>query len=67
MKDLFDVRGQVTRAGSVVLDEGPTEADADPVAAWRRAGLVLVGRTNMTEFVYSGLGINPHYGTPANP
>jgi aspartyl-tRNA(Asn)/glutamyl-tRNA(Gln) amidotransferase subunit A len=67
VKDLFDVRGQVTRAGSVALDEGPAGADADAVAAWRRAGLVLVGRTNMTEFAYSGLGINPHHGTPANP
>jgi aspartyl-tRNA(Asn)/glutamyl-tRNA(Gln) amidotransferase subunit A len=67
VKDLFDVRGQVTRAGSVVLDRGPAEADADAVAAWRQAGLVLVGRTNMTEFAYSGLGVNPHYGTPANP
>jgi aspartyl-tRNA(Asn)/glutamyl-tRNA(Gln) amidotransferase subunit A len=67
VKDLFDVRGQVTRAGSLALDQGPADADADAVAAWRRAGLVLVGRTNMTEFAYSGLGINPHYGTPANP
>ena len=67
VKDLFDVRGQVTRAGSVVLDRGPADRDATAVAAWRRAGLVLIGRTNMTEFAYSGLGINPHYGTPANP
>jgi aspartyl-tRNA(Asn)/glutamyl-tRNA(Gln) amidotransferase subunit A len=67
VKDLFDVRGQVTRAGSLALDQGPADADADAVAAWRRAGLVLVGRTNMTEFAYSGLGINPHHGTPANP
>jgi aspartyl-tRNA(Asn)/glutamyl-tRNA(Gln) amidotransferase subunit A len=67
VKDLFDVRHQVTRAGSVALDEGPAAADADAVAAWRRAGLVLLGRTNMTEFAYSGLGINPHYGTPLNP
>ena len=67
VKDLFDVRGQVTRSGSVVLDRGPALADAPAVAAWRRAGLVLLGRTNMTEFAYSGLGINPHHGTPANP
>jgi aspartyl-tRNA(Asn)/glutamyl-tRNA(Gln) amidotransferase subunit A len=67
VKDLFDVRGQVTRSGSVVLDEGPAAADAAAVAGWRRAGLVLLGRTNMTEFAYSGLGINPHHGTPANP
>src|SRR6266702_3940713 len=31
------------------------------------AGAVLVGRTNMTEFAFSGVGINPHYGTPGNP
>lgn len=67
VKDLFDVRGQVTRSGSVVLDRGPATADAAAVAGWRRAGLVLLGRTNMTEFAYSGLGINPHHGTPANP
>jgi aspartyl-tRNA(Asn)/glutamyl-tRNA(Gln) amidotransferase subunit A len=67
VKDLFDVRGQVTRAGSRVLDGPPAAADAPAVARWRRAGLVVVGRTNMTEFAYSGLGLNPHYGTPANP
>ena len=67
VKDVFDVRGQVTRAGSRALDRGPAERDATAVARWRRAGLVFVGRTNMTEFAYSGLGVNPHYGTPANP
>lgn len=67
VKDVFDVRGQVTRAGSRVLDRGPALTDAPAVARWRRAGLVIVGRTNMTEFAFSGLGINPHYGTPANP
>ncbi len=67
VKDLFDVRGQVTRAGSLALDGAPAERDATAVARWRRAGLVVVGRTNMTEFAFSGLGINPHYGTPANP
>jgi aspartyl-tRNA(Asn)/glutamyl-tRNA(Gln) amidotransferase subunit A len=67
IKDLFDVRGQVTRAGSRVLDGPPAERDAGAVARWRRAGLVPVGRTNMTEFAFSGLGINSHYGTPANP
>jgi aspartyl-tRNA(Asn)/glutamyl-tRNA(Gln) amidotransferase subunit A len=67
VKDLFDVRGQVTRAGSTALDRGPATEDAAAVAGWRRAGLVIVGRTNMTEFAFSGLGINPHHGTPANP
>jgi aspartyl-tRNA(Asn)/glutamyl-tRNA(Gln) amidotransferase subunit A len=67
VKDLFDVRGQVTRAGSRVLAGPPAPRDATAVARWRRAGLVVVGRTTMTEFAFSGLGINPHYGTPANP
>ncbi|NQW12285.1 MAG: amidase [Alphaproteobacteria bacterium] len=68
IKDLFDVKGQVTTAGSKVLaGEPPATADAPVIARLRAAGAVLVGRTNMTEFAYSGLGINPHYGTPANP
>lgn len=67
IKDLFDVQGQVTRAGSRALDGAPAARDAAAVARWRRAGLVLIGRTNMTEFAFSGLGINSHYGTPANP
>jgi len=67
VKDLFDVRGQRTRAGSIALERGPAERDATAVARWRRAGLILMGRTNMTEFAFSGLGINPHFGTPANP
>src|SRR4051794_36364412 len=65
IKDLFDIRGQVTRAGSRALeDSAPAEADAPAVARLRRAGFVVMGRTNMTEFAYSGMGINPHYGTP---
>lgn len=65
IKDLFDIRGQVTCAGSRALDDSaPAEADASAVARLRRAGFVVIGRTNMTEFAYSGIGINPHYGTP---
>ena len=65
IKDLFDIRGQVTRAGSRALDDSaPAEADAPAVARLRQAGFVVIGRTNMTEFAYSGIGINPHYGTP---
>jgi aspartyl-tRNA(Asn)/glutamyl-tRNA(Gln) amidotransferase subunit A len=68
VKDLFDVAGYQTRAGSVVLDGAPAAvADATIVARLRRAGAVIVGKTNMTEFAYSGLGINPHYGTPRAP
>ena len=67
-KDLFDIEGRVTLAGSTVLqDDPPAAADADLVAAGARAGLVSVGTLNMTEFAYSGIGLNPHYGTPANP
>jgi aspartyl-tRNA(Asn)/glutamyl-tRNA(Gln) amidotransferase subunit A len=65
IKDLFDIEGQVTRAGSRALeDSAPAEADAPVVARLRRAGFIVIGRTNMTEFAYSGIGINPHYGTP---
>src|SRR5580704_16857985 len=65
IKDLFDIKGQVTRAGSRALDDSPpAEADASAVARLRRAGFVVIGRTNMTEFAYSGIGINPHFGTP---
>ena len=68
LKDLFDVAGEVTTAGSVVLQNAaPAAADAAVVARLRRAGAVIIGRTNMTEFAYSGLGLNPHYGTPKNP
>src|SRR4051794_13256316 len=65
IKDLFDVKGQVTRAGSRALEDSPpAEADAPVVARLRSAGFVVIGRTNMTEFAYSGIGINPHFGTP---
>jgi aspartyl-tRNA(Asn)/glutamyl-tRNA(Gln) amidotransferase subunit A len=68
VKDLFDIAGRQTRAGSIVLDGAPAAtADATIVARLRRAGAVIVGKTNMTEFAYSGLGINPHYGTPRAP
>jgi aspartyl-tRNA(Asn)/glutamyl-tRNA(Gln) amidotransferase subunit A len=66
IKDLFDIKGQVTRAGSRALEEDarPAEQDAPVVGRLRRAGFVVIGRTNMTEFAFSGIGINPHYGTP---
>jgi aspartyl-tRNA(Asn)/glutamyl-tRNA(Gln) amidotransferase subunit A len=68
VKDLFDQAGQVTRAGSRVLeDAAPAVQDSAVVQRLRAAGAVIVGRTNMTEFAYSGLGLNPHYGTPRNP
>ena len=68
IKDLFDCAGEVTRAGSRVLDaRPPAQADADIVVALRRAGFIVIGKTNMTEFAYSGLGLNSHFGTPLNP
>ena len=68
VKDLFDVAGQVTKAGSKVLQNASAAtADCPAVARLRAAGAVLTGRTNMVEFAFSGVGINPHYGTPVNP
>ena len=67
-KDLFDVEGRVTTAGSRVLaGDPPAKEDAALIKAGGRAGLVLVGLVNMTEFAYSGIGLNPHFGTPRNP
>ncbi len=69
VKDLFDVAGDVTRAGSKVLaDEGePAAADAAIVQRLRAAGSIIVAKTNMSEFAFTGVGVNPHYGTPGNP
>jgi aspartyl-tRNA(Asn)/glutamyl-tRNA(Gln) amidotransferase subunit A len=68
IKDLFDVVGEVTRAGSVAIEHRPAaERDATVVARLKSAGAVLMGRTNMSEFAFTGVGINPHFGTPANP
>ena len=67
VKDLFDVAGQTTSAGSVALkDAAPAQFDCPAVARLRRAGAALMGRTNMVEFAFSGVGVNPHFGTPAN-
>ena len=67
IKDLFDVAGQITRAGSVLFNEAaPATCDSPAVARLRRAGAAFIGRTNMVEFAFSGVGINPHFGTPAN-
>jgi aspartyl-tRNA(Asn)/glutamyl-tRNA(Gln) amidotransferase subunit A len=68
VKDLFDVAGDVTRAGSKLLaGAAPAAADAPAVARLRAAGAVIVGRTNMVEFAFGTTGLNPHYGTPKNP
>jgi aspartyl-tRNA(Asn)/glutamyl-tRNA(Gln) amidotransferase subunit A len=69
LKDLFDVAGEVTRAGSKLLAEEakPAEADAPVVQRLRSAGAVIIAKTNMSEFAFTGIGINPHFGTPGNP
>ena len=68
IKDLFDVQGEITTAGSVALASmPPATQDAAAVARLRDAGAILLGRTNMSEFAFSGLGLNPHYGSPRNP
>src|SRR5947199_2326760 len=68
IKDRFDVTGEPTRAGSrIMADAPPAKADAPVVRRLRAAGAVIVAKTNMTEFAFSGGGANPHYGTPGNP
>lgn len=68
IKDLFDVAGEVTAAGSTVLKDSPVAVrDAPPVARLRAAGAVIVGRTHMSEFAFSGIGANPHFPRCANP
>jgi len=67
IKDLFDVAGEPTTAGSALLRTAePAKADAPVIARLRRAGALIIGKTNMSEFAFSGLGLNPHYGTPGN-
>src|SRR5262249_54823979 len=68
VKDLFDVKGEPTRAGSKVLADAPPAADdAVIVKRLRAAGAVIVAKTNMSEFAFTAIGANPHYGTPGNP
>jgi aspartyl-tRNA(Asn)/glutamyl-tRNA(Gln) amidotransferase subunit A len=68
VKDLFDVAGETTTAGSRILaGVPPALRDATAVERLRRAGAVILGRTNMTEFAFSGVGLNPHFGTPSQP
>lgn len=68
VKDLYDVAGETTMAGSIACEgEAPAARDAVAVARLRAQGAAIVGKTNMTEFAFSGVGINPHHGTPRNP
>jgi aspartyl-tRNA(Asn)/glutamyl-tRNA(Gln) amidotransferase subunit A len=67
-KDLFDLEGLPTTAGSHLLEAAPpAKTDAAVVSRLKDAGMICIGRANMTEFAYSGIGLNPHYGTPRNP
>ena len=67
VKDLFDVKGYKTKGGTKFINYGDAQQDAQCISLIRNAGGLLLGHTNMTELAYSGLGINPHYGTPSNP
>ncbi|MDP1912219.1 amidase [Brevundimonas sp.] len=68
VKDLYDIAGRTTRAGAVLRQDAPAALrDAEAVARLRAAGAAIVGLTNMSEFAFSGVGLNPHYGTPRNP
>ena len=66
VKDLFDIAGEPTPAGSKVLENAAAARnDSGAVARLRAAGGAIIGRTNMVEFAFSGVGVNPHFGTPA--
>ena len=68
LKDNIDLAGETTMAGGVVCaDEAPAQQDAPVLQRLRQAGAVVLGKTNMSEFAFSGVGINPHHGTPVNP
>ena len=68
VKDLYDIQGRTTMAGSVLRAGRPAATqDAPAVARLRAAGAAITGLTNMSEFAFSGVGINPHHGTPRNP
>ncbi len=68
IKDLYGVAGETTMSGSIVCQGEPVQpVDSVAVARLRAAGSAIIGKTNMTEFAFSGVGINPHYGTPVNP
>ena len=67
VKDLFDVKGYKTKGGTKFIDDKIAQKDAKCISLIRKAGGLLLGHTNMTELAYSGLGINPHYGTALNP
>jgi aspartyl-tRNA(Asn)/glutamyl-tRNA(Gln) amidotransferase subunit A len=68
IKDCIDVQGERTQAAAKSMRDQPLATeDAPVVARLRRAGAILIGRTNMSEFAFTGLGLNPHFGNPGNP
>ncbi len=67
VKDLFDVRGLPTAAGSPLLEKNMAQSDSRVVELLRKAGMLLMGKTNTVQFAYGGVGINHHHGTPKNP
>ncbi len=68
IKDLFDYQGDITKGGSIVFNDNPPAQKTAPlIQNLINAGAIIIGRTNMTEFAFSGLGVNPHYGTPTTP
>ncbi len=68
VKDLYDIAGRTTMAGSLLrAGRAPATADALAVQRLRAAGAAITGLTNMSEFAFSGVGLNPHHGTPRNP
>ena len=67
LKDLCDVKGVPTTAGSLIMGAKPAEEDSEVARRLRGAGAVLIGKTNLHEFAYGGTSVNPHYGTPPNP
>ena len=67
-KDLVDMAGERTTAGSMLFaGSPPKQEDAPIVTNLSAAGLVALGKTNLSEFAFSALGLNPHFGTPRNP
>ncbi|MDK1490856.1 amidase [Sinorhizobium sp. 7-81] len=67
IKDLFDIAGEPTLAGSIVRRAAvPAAADAAIVRRLRAAGAVILGKTHMTEFAFTAVGLNPHYPVPGN-
>ena len=67
VKDLVDVRGSVTTAGSVILPSVPAEEDARVIRRMREFGCVVVGKTNLHEWAFGVTSNNPHYGAVRNP